>query len=64
MITSENLKDIEAKLLPADFIRIHKTYLVPLSKIKYIEGNQTRVDDKTLPIGLTYKSRLMELFNK
>jgi DNA-binding LytR/AlgR family response regulator len=64
LITSENLKDIEAKLLPADFIRIHKTYLVPLSKIKYIEGNQTRVDDKTLPIGLTYKSRLMELFNK
>jgi hypothetical protein len=51
-------------LLPADFIRIQKTYLVPLSKIKYIEGNQTRVDDKTLPIGLTYKSRLMELFNK
>lgn len=63
MITSENLKDIEVKLLFAHFIRIHKTYLVQLGKIKYIEGNQVRVEDKMLPIGLTYKSSLMEYFN-
>jgi len=64
LITSENLKDIEAKLIAADFIRIHKSYLVPLAKLHYIEGNQAKVGDQMLPIGLTYRPSLMECFNK
>ncbi|MFT7036308.1 MAG: DNA-binding LytR/AlgR family response regulator [Cyclobacteriaceae bacterium] len=64
LIASENLKDIETKLITVDFIRIHKTYLVPLAKLQYIEGNQAKVGDQMLPIGLTYKVKLIEKFKR
>jgi DNA-binding LytR/AlgR family response regulator len=64
LIASENLKDIETKLIAVDFIRIHKTYLVPLAKLQYIEGNQAKVGDQMLPIGLTYKVKLIEKFKR
>lgn len=61
-ITSETLKKIEGKLLPDQFIRIHKTYIIPLSGIEYIEGNRVKIAGTMLPIGLTFKEKLLEKF--
>lgn len=54
ILVSKNLKEYE-KLLPANFIRIHKSFLINKNKIKKIirsEGGYIVMDDqKTVPIG-------------
>ncbi|ASZ12481.1 LytTR family DNA-binding domain-containing protein [Chitinophaga pendula] len=57
----ENMKDILEKLPQRQFVRIHRSYIIPLSKIKVIEGNQIQLTDGTLlPIGETYRKLVSE----
>ncbi len=49
-------------LLPARrFARIHKSYIVNLSKVSSIDGNRVYLGDKSFPIGATYRRPFMEL---
>ncbi|MCK5825262.1 MAG: response regulator transcription factor [Ichthyobacteriaceae bacterium] len=45
-------------LLDDDFIRVHKSYIVPLSKIEKLVGNRVHIGEDQIPIGNTYKSDL------
>ncbi len=38
-----------------EFVRIHKSFIVPKSKITVIEKHQVTINGKVLPIGLTYR---------
>lgn len=59
IIALESLKRLE-EVLPGDrFIRIHRSYIVPLSKIVAVEGNQVEIGNKKLPIGRSYKDKVM-----
>ncbi len=52
-----------ADKLPADrFCRIHKSYVVPLSKIEYLEGNQVKIGENLLPVSATYKDSFLKVF--
>jgi two-component system, LytTR family, response regulator len=59
LITLLNIKDLEEEL-PADlFMRVHRSYIISLDKIEFVEGNQIYIDDDTfVPLGETYKSTL------
>jgi len=62
-IGSETLRNTES-LLPADlFIRIHKSYIISVTAFRYIEGNQVKIGDQMLPIGLTYRENLLRKLN-
>ncbi|OQP53410.1 hypothetical protein A4H97_23460 [Niastella yeongjuensis] len=63
IITNETLRNIEMNLPAALFIRTHKSYIVSIKAIRYIEGNQLMVDGTSIPIGLTYKDELINRFN-
>lgn len=63
IITNETLRNIEAGLPVHLFIRVHKSFIVSVKSIRYIEGNQVMVDTTTIPIGLTYKEELISKFN-
>ena len=53
------------KLLPVkQFIRIHKSYIIALAHIKSIYGNSIEMEDATIPVGITYKDKVMHLVNK
>jgi DNA-binding LytR/AlgR family response regulator len=50
---------IEA-VLPASFLRIHKSYIVSIDNIKSVDGNTIILTNKqTVPIGATYKETFM-----
>jgi len=52
----ENMKDILEKLPINQFVRIHRSYIIPKNKIKIIEGNQIQlISGENLPIGETYR---------
>lgn len=62
--TLMTLKDVEAKLPANEFIRIHQSYLVAIKFIYGKEGNQLMISDKALPIGDTYKSKVLEFISR
>ena len=56
-----NMKDILEKLPRDQFIRIHRSYIIPLNHIKVIEGSRIQLKNEIqLPIGETYKKPLLE----
>ncbi|HOW24693.1 MAG TPA: LytTR family DNA-binding domain-containing protein [Bacteroidales bacterium] len=60
IIVHDTMKNM-ATLLPGDqFIRIHKSYLVNLMHIMYIDGNQVNMGQEKLPVGATYKEDLLK----
>ncbi|HKZ66778.1 MAG TPA: LytTR family DNA-binding domain-containing protein, partial [Chitinophagaceae bacterium] len=61
LIAHQTMTDIE-KLLPAgQFIRVHKSYIVAISHIRAIYGNSIEVNSMTIPIGISYKDKVMGL---
>ncbi|WP_433831032.1 LytR/AlgR family response regulator transcription factor [Flavobacterium anhuiense] len=57
----ENMKDILEKLPSNQFIRIHRSYIIPKNKIKVIDGNQILMKSGVvLPIGETYRKLVSE----
>lgn len=64
LVTLQTMNEME-KLLPADkFIRVHKSYIVSLARIKSIFGNNIETLKQTIPIGINYKERVMQLIGK
>ena len=64
-LCSATTTEIE-RLLPNElFCRIHKSYIVSLKQIALVKANQLFVNNylDSLPIGITYKRRLLEQIN-
>lgn len=55
VVTYQSMKGLERMLPPTKFYRIHKSFIVSLSKIKSIEGNMVHMENITLPLGNNYK---------
>jgi two-component system, LytTR family, response regulator len=48
--------------LPADqFVRIHRSYLISLSKIEKISRNSVWILGKEIPVGSSYEEKLLEI---
>ena len=62
IITLDRLTNFEERLKAHQFIRIHKSYLVPVDRIELIEGNEMLVSGKRLPIGAVYRHNVNDLF--
>lgn len=58
------LKGIESRLPPDEFIKVHQSFIIPVSKIEFIEGNQIKIKDTVVPIGRNYKDIIMKLVDE
>jgi DNA-binding LytR/AlgR family response regulator len=58
LIVLDNLKDFINKLPSKEFMRIHKSYIIQLDKIKSIDGNMIYHELGSTPIGETYKNEV------
>jgi len=58
-----SMKELEERLPQKQFMRVHKSFIIPLAKISGIEGNLLRIKDVAtdIQIGENYKAELMEL---
>ena len=58
-----SMKDIEERLPQKQFIRVHKSFIIPIAKITGIEGNLVRLENvkAEILIGESYKADLMEI---
>lgn len=56
------LKKAELSLPDKNFVRVHRSYIVSIKYIDYIEGNRIFIDDSEIPIGKSYKDEFLKLF--
>ena len=61
ILVHEKISDLEAKLANHNFLRVHKSFLIAIHKIKLVEGNTLHVPGYRVPVGQTYRSRITEL---
>ena len=54
------LKDFISQLPSEKFERIHKSYVISLSKVVYLEGNRLKIGDYKLPVSLNFREQLMQ----
>jgi two-component system, LytTR family, response regulator len=60
IITLQNMKKMEETLPKAEFIRVHKSYIIALNKIENIERSRIAINGKTIPIGDTYRDEFFK----
>ena len=60
ILIRENMGDIFDLVPAADFIRVHKSYVVGIRHINMIEVHQLMVNGEKIPIGSTYRDSLRE----
>ena len=64
LIINETMKNLQEELPAGSFIRVHKSFIISRSKIKYIEGNYVQIEDKSIPIGATYRNEVLTAIDK
>jgi DNA-binding LytR/AlgR family response regulator len=62
VLTKMNLKNIQSRLDPQEFIRIHRSYIVPVNRIRSVRGKNVRLDELELPIGSTFEEEFFSRF--
>ncbi len=61
VMSYQSLKKLEDVLPVKYFPRVHKSFIVSVSKIDSIEGNQIKIKDNIIPIGRNYKQHFQEI---
>ncbi|MEM6699279.1 MAG: LytTR family DNA-binding domain-containing protein, partial [Bacteroidota bacterium] len=64
--TLQSLRYMESKLPKDQFLRVHRSYLVALNKIKTVEGNQIWIGEIKVPVSKSHRkvlSQLLEDYN-
>ncbi|MCI9845406.1 LytR/AlgR family response regulator transcription factor [Flavobacterium pectinovorum] len=63
-ITHKSLTSLSEELPGDKFLRIHKSYVIALNKVKSLEGNRIQILSYTIPIGRNYskdvKNKILE----
>jgi Response regulator of the LytR/AlgR family len=61
IISRQTIASVEAMLSESQFIRIHRSYIVSLNKLKSFTAETVEVGNKELPIGKLYRNNFLKL---
>ena len=61
IVTRETISNIEAKLPNKDFIRVHRSYLIALTKIESFTNEYIEINKISIPISRSYKKGVLEI---
>jgi DNA-binding LytR/AlgR family response regulator len=56
VLTLMTLKSIQEKLPPRDFVRVHRSFIIPLAKIEKFSKSKVWIAGKEIPIGSSYSA--------
>lgn len=62
IITKISLSEIETKLNSADFIKIHRSFIIAKNKIEAFTQHDVEIAGKLIPIGRSYKEMVQNKF--
>ena len=64
LLINETMKNLQEELPARSFIRVHKSFIISRNRIKFIEGNYIQVENKSIPIGATYRNDVLASTDK
>ncbi|WP_262709521.1 LytTR family DNA-binding domain-containing protein [Flavobacterium caseinilyticum] len=62
-LASMTTNELENSLSSELFMRVHKSYIVAIAKIKDWERNTVIINNEKIPVGITYRRALTERLN-
>ena len=63
LVVHDTMKHFLAGLPAKEFMRIHKSYVINLARVEYIEGNQVRIGEHTVPVSPALREVLLKRFS-
>lgn len=64
LVTQTSMKAIEQSLPPDRFVRVHRSYIVQIDRVKTIERNRIVFGKTYIPVSESYKERFMEALSR
>jgi DNA-binding LytR/AlgR family response regulator len=64
ILTLMTLKTISQKLPVKEFLRVHRSYIVPVSKIENISKSKIKIMEREIPIGVSYSESFFAAMDK
>ncbi|RYD83715.1 MAG: response regulator transcription factor [Sphingobacteriales bacterium] len=61
IMSLESLRNMENVLPADDFLRVHKSYIVSLKKISFVEKNRIVINTEYIPIGDSYQEKFFSI---
>lgn len=63
ILTLQSMKSFE-QILPQNFVRVHKSYIVNTDEITIVNNNKLSIDKTVIPIGAVYSKNIKEKFKQ
>ena len=63
ILTKQTMKSVEAKVVPHDFMRVHKSFIVNLKKIEWIKQQRIKIGNFEIAVSDSHIGELMERLN-
>ena len=54
------MKNIESKLPANAYMRVHRSFIVPINKISSVNGKSLQINSKMIPVSNSYKKGLLK----
>jgi two-component system LytT family response regulator len=64
VITQMSMKSISEKLPEKDFMRVHRSFIINVHRIQYVQRMHIRVGNKDIPIGENYRDQFFNAINQ
>ena len=61
IITKQSISSVEAMLPEKEFVRVHRSYIVSLKKIKSFTSELMEIEKTEIPIGKLYRNEVMKI---
>lgn len=62
VLTKMNLKNVLGKLTE-NFIRVHRSYIVPMDKINSVRGKVIHLENKEIPVGVKFEEAFFKRYS-
>ena len=64
VLTKSTLKGISEKLPLANFMRVHKSYIIGLKHIHLVQNNRVLIGEREIPISNSYKETFLKFIEE
>lgn len=64
LMVHDTLKNFMESLPEEPFMRVHKSWVVNLEKISFIEGNMIKIASEVIPLSPNHREKLLERFSR
>lgn len=64
VVTRMTMKNMMSELAHSDFVRVHKSFIVPMKKIEKVRNRIIFIGNREVPIGNSYEEEFMKVLSR